>query len=523
MTAPMTSRATAHPAFEDILAQARRDPAAVAIRDDRDALSYGELAERSGRICNALGARGVRPGGRILVFAGKSPRGVAAVLGIQRAGCAYAPVDPGWPAERVRRIWRELRPDSVICERAHLPLVCASAPDAGAPWRGLVLDGDGLAADLLDLAGQAAVAASGPGAGRPPIDGDATAYILFTSGSSGIPKGVEVLHRNLSAFCAWMRPALGLGPADRLANPAPLTFDYSVQDLFVALGSGATLEVLPPAGLPGDLLALLARRRVTALTGVPSFFCYLSRLRPRGFADALASLRLVQFCGEAFPLGELRYWMAALPQVAFFNAYGPTEATVIVSQRQLTEIPDAPVLPIGSAAPGTGLRVVRPDGTDAVTGEIGEIWISGAQVAAGYLHDPALTARSFVEPAGERDRFYRTGDLGRRRPDGELECLGRQDRQIKLQGRRIDLTEIELALCSLDHVGSAVVTALADGDGRVTAIRARVETSASEARVREELHALLPEYMIPGVIDRVDELPRNTAGKLDRTGPGAVR
>lgn len=504
-------------AFEDVLATGRRQPEATAVCDDARSLSFGALLELSGRIANALRARGARPGGRILLVADKSPAGIACVFGIQRAGCAYAPVDPGWPKDRVRRIWEDLRPDAVLTEHANLPLLIGAAPRAGAAWSGLVIDGDPYIDDLVDLGGRASLEASSPDAAAPPIDGDAMAYILFTSGSSGTPKGVEIRHRNLAALCAWMRPALGLTRADRVVNPAPLTFDYSVQDLFVALAAGATLELLPRAGLPGDLLARLRSRKVTAMTGVPSFFCYLSRLRSHDFPDALASVRLVQFCGEPFPLGELRYWMRALPRAAFYNAYGPTEATVIVSQRRLIDIPDAPVLPIGVAAPGSRMRIVRGDGTDAAVDETGEIWIGGAQVAAGYLNDPGATARVFVEPApGEPVRFYRTGDLGRRTSSGELVCLGRQDRQIKLHGRRIDLTEIELALCSLDHVGSAVVQALSGDDGRVAEIRARVETSATEARVRDDLRALLPEYMIPRIIERIDQLPRNPAGKLER-------
>ncbi|HKE20218.1 MAG TPA: amino acid adenylation domain-containing protein [Kofleriaceae bacterium] len=509
-------------AFESIVDRARIAPGHIAAIDGARRVTYGELVGHSTRIALQLRAAGVRQGGRVLLAANKSTAGVAAVLGIQRAGCAYAPIDPGWPADRVRRIWQELAPDAVVTEAAHGPLVQASAPPSGQrSWPGLVLDGPRLLAPGLDLSAPVPPAGHGPDLETAPdvaIRPDDAAYILFTSGSSGVPKGVEVLHENLAAFARWMIPTLGLGPTDRVVNPAPLTFDYSVQDVFVVLGSGAALALLSPsARLPGDILDLIEKERVSAITAVPSFYCFLSRLRPARFAAALGRLRLAQFSGEPFPVHELTHWMAELPEVEFVNAYGPTETTVIVSQRRVSRPPGPGPLPIGAGAPDRAIAVMRADGSEAAVDEIGELWIGGAQVAAGYLGSAELTARAFVaRPGRPGERWYRTGDRGRRRADGELECLGRLDSQIKLSGRRVDLTEVELALASLPYVREAMVLPVADAAGTVTGLRAVVDATAPEGRVREDLRALLPEYMVPRVIERVDRIPRNASGKRDR-------
>ena len=448
----------------------------IAIDDGDRRLDHAALVARVDGLAGRLGA-GDAP---IALIAAKSIDGVVGALAIVGAGRPYVAIDPSWPAARVRSVLDQARPSALVVEPGAQALAAAVA--------------DGRPVIATDEAGPAVHVAARP---------DALAYVLFTSGSTGTPKGVMLEHRQVDAFAAWMIARSGLGPGDVVVNPAPLTFDFSVLDLVVTLGSGATLQLIPARlKAPGDVLGFLAERSVTAITAVPSFYGYLSRFKAPLGERLGPSLRLALFGGEAFAPAELATWVGALPGVRFLNAYGPTEAAVFVSACDVD--PTAvDALSLGEAAPGCALAVVDD-----------EIWISGPQLARGYLGRPELTADRFVAgPDG--GRAYRTGDRGRVREDGAIVFLGRADRQVKLAGHRVELGDVEAALESLPGVRGAAVAFVSRGG--LDWLKAFVEGDVEIRDLRNGLTSVLPTYMHPREIVEVSALPRNPAGKIDRS------
>jgi amino acid adenylation domain-containing protein len=399
------------------------------------------------------------------------------MLGILKAGAIHVPLDPASPAARLQKIIDACEPRLVL------------TPDAP------VVDGD-CDAPLEPT--------------RSPED---AAHILFTSGSTGVPKGVVITHANVMAFVEWGLAHFGLDETDRVSGHTPLHFDLSTYDIFGAYAAGAELHLVPPetALLPHRLARFIRDAGLTQWFSVPSLLNYLAK------ADALAQgdfpqLRRVLWCGEVLPTPALIYWMQRLPHARFTNLYGPTEATIASSYYDVPACPESPAthIPIGCACGGEELLVVD-----------GELCIGGAGLSPGYWRDPAKTAAAFVphpERAGER--IYRTGDLGRQRPDGLFELIGRADTQIKSRGYRIELGEIEAALGTLPGLReSAVVAIPTDGFEQWLICCAYVPlpgAAVTPAALRAALARLVPGYMLPGRWEELDALPRNANGKVDR-------
>jgi amino acid adenylation domain-containing protein len=451
-------------------AQAARTPDAPAV----DGMTYRELSELSDAVAQSLAE--LSPEEPVGVFLKRGAELAAAVLGVWKAGGVYLPLNPDHPEARLSR----------MREMAGVRRVVS---DVGA---GLVPAREGV---------------------NPSPTPENLAYLLFTSGSTGDPKGALVPHRGLLNHLLAKIRGLGLSPADRVAQTAPQSFDIHIWQLLAPLLAGARVEVIPDETVrdPARLLDEIAARGITVLQVVPSLLAPLLDEIEKGGADRL---RLLVTIGEALPPELARRWLAARPGVPLVNNYGPTECADGVSDAWLQSIPEESAhTSIGRPIPNLRLHVLSPDLEPQPVGFPGEVCIAGAGVGRGYLGDPARTAAAFVpdpfEPGG--GRLYRTGDLGRRRPDGEIEVLGRLDHQIKHRGVRIEPGEIEAALVSHPGVREAVV---ALRDGRLAAWWTGDSDAAPE--LRGHLRQRLPEAMVPVLFQRLDALPLTAHGKLDR-------
>jgi amino acid adenylation domain-containing protein len=450
-----------HLLFEE---QAKSRPDAIAVIAGGARLSYGELNRRSGQIAARLTASGIGRGARVAFRANRSADSVAAILGTLSAGAAYVPLDPGWPEKRVATIVAE----------------------AGATY----VDPGALLAGGKD----------GQARGEPTLDD--LAYVLYTSGSSGQPKGVAVSHRNL-AHSTGARPIVYRERVESFLLASPFAFDSSVAGLFWTLCEGGTL-IIPPPDFLEDLLALaqtIATERVTHWLSVPSLYAALLRY----VGAHLSSLRTVIVAGEACPPELVAKHSALLPTVPLFNEYGPTEATVWCTAEELT----GPTVSIGRPIPGARVEVVDRHLKAVPVGVPGEILIGGAGLAVGYVGQPEATAERFIVRGGAR--YYRSGDLGRFRSDGSLELLGRLDGQVKIRGVRVEPAEIEAALAEHPSVSAAAVVAV---EGSLVAHVCATQSDRGE--LRRFLAANLPEPLVPRAWAFHRELPRTTTGKIDR-------
>ncbi|HEY7517514.1 MAG TPA: amino acid adenylation domain-containing protein [Methylomirabilota bacterium] len=513
--------------LEDVVTdQADRRPEALAVgmRDVR--LTYAAVETASNRLAHALRAAGVRRGDRVALCLRKSPGAVVAILATLKAGAVYVPLDTASPVRRLARMLRLAAPRCVLAEAA----VASVASDAlaglegdfsvavgwldGPPptWRVDRAKGDFTPADV-------ATRADAP-VGRDGATGD-PAYILFTSGSTGIPKGVVITHANVLHFIDWAAKYFGLGPTDRASGHAPLHFDLSVLDIFGTLAAGGQLHMIPSdlAPAPDALPRFIREAALTQWFSVPSALSYLvafDAVRPHDFP----SLERLMWCGDVLPTPVLRRLMALLPHVTFTNLYGPTETTVASSFYTVSARPadDAAVIPIGTPCDGEELRVLDRAGQPAADGEIGELHIGGVGLGAGYWRDPETTAAAFTTGA-DGVRLYRTGDLARRGADGLVYFVGRADTQIKSRGYRIELGEIEAALHQLPGVRESAIVAIDTGGfegATICCAYAPVDGALSPVTLRRALAGLLPAYMLPARWQRLDALPKNANGKIDR-------
>ncbi|GHJ41948.1 non-ribosomal peptide synthetase [Streptomyces sp. TS71-3] len=428
-------------------------PEATALVDGHERLSYAELDERTARLAHHLRACGAWRGSRIGVSARRSADLVITLLAIARTGAAYVPMDPGFPADRLRYIAEDAALDCLVTG--------AGGPEDLAAGAVVRLDRD---AQRI-AARPAGPLDDGPRAGDP-------VYVIYTSGSTGRPKGTVLLHRNVGNFFAGMDRRIGLGAGDVVLALTSVSFDISVLELLWPLTRGATvvvggermIERLTPADGEDSLRDLLGRHLVTLVQATPSFLAAVAA-QPEAL-DALRPLRALLVGGEAFPSGLAQRLLAALPSVRVFNMYGPTETTIWSTVHELDRERDvhAAALPIGRPIANTTVRVVTGDGREAPVGVAGELWIGGDGVAEGYLDRPELTAERFVGAAGSR--WYRTGDRVRWRADGLLEFLGRIDRQVKILGHRVEPDEVESVLSRHPEAASvAVVAARRAGGG----------------------------------------------------------
>ncbi|HEV3076918.1 MAG TPA: amino acid adenylation domain-containing protein, partial [Thermoanaerobaculia bacterium] len=526
----------AGPALHEIFArQAARNPRAVAAVHEVEQVSYGRLDERANRLAHHLRALGVGPEVRVGLCVERSLDMLVGILGILKAGGAYVPLDPAYPPERLSWILEDALRGSaapVLVTRQELAERFAGA-GAGAPphdrplpYRVVALDG---AAERTALAAESAAAP----AARPGMGPDCAAYVIYTSGSTGRPKGVVVTHGQVERLFAATRDLFAFGPEDVWTVFHSYAFDFSVWEIWGALLHGGRLVVVPRevSLAPPAFYELLATEGVTVLNQTPSVFRQLVEVdreeqEGRGGRWALARLRLVIFGGEALDLAPLAPWLARHGdrRPALVNMYGITETTVHVTWRRLAaaDLARAGASPVGAPIPDLQVHLLGRRLELLPVGVPGEIHVGGAGVARGYLGRPDLTAERFIpDPfaAGRPGaRLYRSGDLARRRPDGDLDYLGRIDGQVKIRGFRIELGEIESALHRHPGVREAVVAARArpGEDRRLIAWVVPRGAPVAAAELREHLRRALPEYMVPAAIVTLERLPATAHGKVDR-------
>ncbi|MBL1100575.1 non-ribosomal peptide synthetase [Streptomyces coffeae] len=476
LPSPAAPRVTLPELFE---AQARVAPDAVAVTFDGTDLTYGALDARADRLARRLRRLGAAPGTLVGLCTERSADLITGILAVLKTGAAYVPLDPGYPAERLSHLLQDSAAPLVLTQ-SH---VADRLPEHSA--RLVLMDDD--SDDSYHGENASPVTRPGP---------DDPAYVIYTSGSTGAPKGVLVSHANVvrlfTSTAGWFR----FGPRDTWTLFHSFAFDFSVWEIWGALLHGGRLVVVPHwvTRSPQSFYELLRDERVTVLNQTPLVFRHLVAAEEELGADpARLALRLVVFGGEALDVASLRPWFDrhgdSEPQVV--NMYGITETTVHVTYRPITRADLYRRFwgsPIGRPIPDLRTRVLDADGRPVPVGVHGELYVGGAGVTLGYLRRPELTAERFVEdPAGgPGERLYRTGDLVRRRPDGELEYVGRADGQVKIRGHRIELGEIEAHLGRHPEVREAVVVATADaaGDKRLVAYVVP-RTESGQAALRE--------------------------------------
>ncbi|MGC9441180.1 amino acid adenylation domain-containing protein [Streptomyces sp. WG5] len=505
MTAPGTSGdAPAHPAtFPELFAaRVAAHPDALAVDAPGLRLGYAELDERANRLARLLVAQGAGPEQTVALVLGRSVESVVAQLAVLKSGAAYLPVDPEYPADRIAFMFRDAGPGAVLTTAAHR----AAVPEGAVPHI-TVLDDADVAARLDGLPGTAVTDADRVA----PLRVDHPAYVIYTSGSTGVPKGVVVTHRGLADFAAAEHERFDVTPDSRVLQYASASFDASVMELCMTLLAGAALVVPEPGPLAGDPLAgILADRGVTHLQIQPAVLATLS-------PQALPGLRSLAVGGDTVPTDLVDRWS---PGRRFVVAYGPTEATVATT---LSE-PLAPghgTPPIGRPVPGSRAYVLDASLRLVPPGTAGELYLSGGALARGYLRRAALTAERFVaDPFGPSGaRMYRTGDMVRRRADGTLDFVGRDDQQVKIRGVRIELGEIQTVLARHPDVDRAVVV-VHETQPAVKRLIAYVvgadgRTPDPQA-LTEHVAAALPAHMVPALCIPLDALPLTVNGKLDR-------
>ncbi|HVR99802.1 MAG TPA: amino acid adenylation domain-containing protein, partial [Thermoanaerobaculia bacterium] len=545
-TASAFPRRTLHKLFEE---QAAARPDAVAVVWDGGALSYGELDRQAGRIARRLRRLGVEPGARVALYLERSAEMVAAVLGILKAGGAYLPIELAYPRERLDLLLEDAAPAAIVGTSRSLAALPGEAPqlavdllavhpatarqlarrvDAGfapdEPAKALAdrlagvyrMAGGDMLTMMRTIAGAPAAAAveveEEPSADVPP---ESLAYVLYTSGSTGTPNGVEVSHE---AVVRLVRETgyLSFGPGDVFLQMALMSFDASTLELWWPLANGGCVALPPPGPFAlGDLYEQVERHGVTALFLTTGLFHVAVE---EGLAG-LAGLRHLLTGGDVMSRAHLEQAIAALPEVELIHCYGPTENTVFTSTWRVRHPLAEGSVTIGRPIATCRAYVLDPTLAPVPVGCAGELYLAGPGLARGYLDRRELTAERFLPNPFEEGRLYKTGDLVRWRADGTLAFLGRHDFQVKVRGFRIEPGEIEAALLLHPEVREAAVVGLAEGgrDHRVVAYYVtEAGAEVSQEDLRAFLRARLPAHMVPAVFVPLAALPLTNVGKLDR-------
>lgn len=486
---------------ELMLRQSHSCPTAPAVLTDDGSLSYRELAGRASQICHALRAGGVGIGSVVGVLMRPGAELVATLWGIWLAGGAYLPLDPLHPPDRQRR----------LLAAAGVELVLTDRPGAG----GLAAaPGSPVAVRRLTAAERARYPATLP---EPVTHPRQAAYLVFTSGSTGQPKGVVIEHAGVANRVRWGVRALSLTAADRVLQKTPLTFDAAMWEIFAPLLCGAPVVFgAPDAGRdPQSLLASVRRQSATVLQVVPSM---LRLLAAEPQLRQCRTLRVICSAGEPLQAELCQRVLAQLP-VEVWNTYGPTECSIDVTATRFDPAMPAGPVPIGAPIDNIRGQSVVPDGSAAAPGDTGELYVGGVGLGRGYHGEPARTAERFLpDPAGPPgSRRYRTGDLVRSRPDGSFEFVGRVDAQVKVNGVRIEPAEVESALLSHPAVVDAAVRAATDpGGSRRLVAYVVVAAGGVIDELTAHLRARLPQSLVPATITTMAALPRTSSGKTDR-------
>jgi amino acid adenylation domain-containing protein len=474
------------------------------IQRDGTTVTYGKLSAMAAAIHAHLRAEGIGPGDRVGLCANKSIAAVSAIFAIMRCGAAYVPVDPRAPSARSAGIFSNCKVRAVLADANQSAALIAESRDR----HPLTPAGT--------IGGLHCLRASASDCER---SEPALAYILYTSGSTGVPKGVVHTHASALAFVDWCSKIFSPTAADRFSSHAPLHFDLSVLDLYLAVKHGAAVRIIDTdeGRQPGALVDLAEKDRLTIWYSTPTVL--RSMVEYGGLAERdLSALRVVCYAGEVFPTKQLKALGRALPHPTYYNLFGPTETNVCTCFRLGTpsEMDDDEVVPIGFAASGDRLMIVEPDGSPVAEGEMGELLVSGGSVMTGYWNLPERNASAFVEICGAR--WYRTGDLVRKREDGALVYHGRGDRMVKRRGYRIELGEIEAAMLRNPAIQQGAAVQVTDPSGDVHIVHfycADASAGLTLLALKRFAATQLPNYMIPDRFHSLDVLPMTSTDKID--------
>ncbi|TSC89651.1 MAG: amino acid adenylation protein [Parcubacteria group bacterium Gr01-1014_3] len=465
--------------------------------------TFSDLEGYSNQIARYLKSKGVQRNDRVALMFMKimSVDAIATILAILKCDAIYVPVNHSLPAERVAKILKDANVKLLVCMNYSAKALITYEPLSD--FNFIEMNKNFEHRQEIDLESKASLEYKNKS--------DATAYIMYTSGSTGDPKGVEISHANIINATDWAVKEFGITSEDKMSQHPPFNFDLSTFDLYCAFKSGATLYPVPDnlSLFPGELIRFIEENELTIWNSVPSVMVYIwnSGLVKKGI---MPSVKKIFFNGEGFPTKFLAEWMKTYPEKEFINMYGPTETTVQCSFYRIPAVPTdlTKLVPIGKATGGMEIFAVDD-----------ELYVGGKGVGKGYWNNLEKTQASFISDPrpGKTGIVYKTGDLVRLRDDGNYEFIGRKDNQVKIHGNRIELGDVDSSMYALPYVKKVAVVDIDDPDSGGKKLVAFTDTdeSASPSQIKEDLAKKLPRYMIPEEIVEM-HLPETSTGKVDR-------
>lgn len=484
---------------------AAKYPQKDAIVDENGSITYSQYRDKAMAIARCIIEKSDgKTKCPVVVYMEKSKEVLVSFMGIAYSACFYSPIDIDMPKSRVDKILEVLAPQIVITTQA-----------LKEDFEEFAFAGDYILYEQIEAHREDAAVVEGYT--QKIIDTDLL-YVLFTSGSTGIPKGVSICHRSVIDYTDWVSETFDISEHDTFGNQAPFYFDNSILDIYTCMKTGATLYIIPKKLFfqPVPLLEYLRDNRINTIFWVPSALIVVSKLKAFRNVDLNDTLKRVLFCGEVMPNKQLNVWREYLPDVTYANLYGPTEitdaCTYYIVDREFSD--DEP-LPIGIPMRNTDILVLNDEDHLVSGDETGELCVRGTSLAMGYYNNPEKTKEAFVQNplnTAVPEIIYRTGDLVKYNDRGEIIYLARKDFQIKHLGHRIELGEIETAVSSLEEVSLNCCLY----DEKHQRIVLFVDAEMDREQVRSRLEKLVPEYMIPGKVIYMKEMPLNANGKIDR-------
>ncbi|MCI8550406.1 MAG: amino acid adenylation domain-containing protein [Lachnospiraceae bacterium] len=486
---------------------AGRFPDKTAFSDINHSYTFSEVRKMAVSIAHNIHMELGRTKQPVAVYMDKSSDMLIAYLGIAYSGNFYSPIATDMPSGRIEKILETLNPGLLICEKKYENR-CGSGREVSFSGKKLVyqeLVNDEVEAKEIEYLEDRI------------IDTDLL-YVLFTSGSTGNPKGVAITHRGVLDYIDWVTDTFSIDKDDSFGNQAPFYFDNSILDIYSSVKTGATLYIIPDElfSQPVKLLAYLLEKKITTVFWVPSALIMVSKLKAFRNVDVSAVLKRVLFAGEVMPNKQLNIWRKYLPDLLYANLYGPTEITDACTYYIVDrEFSDEEPLPIGIPMRNTDILVLKEDNTEVVGTESGELCVRGTGVAVGYYNNPEKTKEAFVQNPLNTvypERIYRTGDIVHYNGKGELIYVCRKDFQIKHMGYRIELGEIETAVSSLEAVDSCCC--LYDDNRKKIVLF--LDKELDKPYINTRISKIVPEYMLPNKVISLEQLPLNANGKIDR-------